>query len=80
MYKNDFVEEISEFCEFGGGPFSLETDLRSINEFDSLAVMSMVAFIDENFSIQIPAKKFVAITDFNSLIAIIGNDKFEDDD
>jgi len=41
--------------------------------------MTMIAFIDENFEVQIPAQKFLTITDFNSLIDLIGIEKFEDD-
>lgn len=79
MKKTEFVGLISEFCEFEGGPYTPETELQSIDGYDSLAVLSMIAFIDENFSVKLTGEQFIKLTDFNSLITAIGVDKFEDD-
>jgi acyl carrier protein len=77
MNKNEFVSQLSDFCEFENENFTLETMFKSINGYDSLAIMSIIAFVDENFKMSLTASQLTRITDFNSLIELIGIDKFE---
>lgn len=79
MRKNEFLEDLRVFCEFEGSNISLDTELRSIEGFDSLAIMSMIAFVHDNFGINVTAKQISELSDFNSLIDLIGEEKFEDD-
>lgn len=77
MKKNEFVEKLSEFCEFENENFTIDTLFESINGYDSIAVMSIIAFIDENFKKKLNAEELRSISDFKSLITLIGEDKFE---
>lgn len=79
MKKNEFVKQLSEYCEFENENFTLNTHFSSINEYDSLALMSIIAFVDENFKMSLTAVQLRELTDFNSLILLIGIDKFEND-
>ena len=79
MKKNQFVSQLSEFCEFENENFTLETIFKSINGYDSLAVMSIIAFVDEKFKMSLTASQLNKITDFNSLVERIGKDKFENE-
>ena len=79
MNKIEFVQQLSEFCEFGKSDFSVDTELKSIEGYDSMAIMSMIAFIDENFSAKISAVQIMGLSDFASLISLIGDDKFDHD-
>jgi acyl carrier protein len=79
MKKNEFVSQLSEFCEFENENFTLETHFKSINGYDSLALMSIIAFVDENFKTSLTASQLSKITDFKSLIELIGQDKFENE-
>jgi acyl carrier protein len=79
MNKNEFVKELTEYCEFEEENLTLDTKLKSIEAYDSLAVMSMIAFIDENFGMKFTAQQLKDLTDFNSLIELIGETKFEND-
>ena len=79
MKKNEFVNRLTEFCEFENENFTLETIFTSINGYDSLALMSIIAFVDENFNMSLTASQLNELTDFNSLIELIGEDKFEND-
>jgi acyl carrier protein len=79
MKKNEFVSQLSEYCEFEEGSYTLDTLFKSIDEYDSLAVMSIIAFVDENFKMSLTGVQLQEITDFRSLIALIGEDKFEND-
>ena len=77
MTKNEFVNQLSEYCEFENENFTLDTHFKSINGYDSLAIMSIIAFVDENFKMSLTTTQLREITDFNSLITLIGVDKFE---
>jgi acyl carrier protein len=79
MKKNEFISQLAEFCEFSDTELKIDTKLKSIDGYDSMAIMSMIAFIDENFSMKITAAQINALTDFDSLINLIGTEKFEDD-
>ena len=76
MKKTEFVAGLGDFCEFEMEGVTLDTPFKSIQGYDSLAVLSMIAYIDDHFGVQLTAQQFAEITDFNSLISLIGNDKF----
>jgi acyl carrier protein len=77
--RSDFVNKLAEFCEFEDQKLKPETQLKSIEGYDSLSIMSMIAFVDENFRVRLTAKQIQELTDFNSVISLIGEDKFEND-
>jgi len=79
MKKSDFVEQLSEYCEFENKNFTMETTFKSIEGFDSLALMSIIAFVDEKFKMKLTAIQLRELRDFRSLITVIGTDKFEND-
>ena len=79
MKKNEFLNQLLEYCEFENDNFTLETLFKSIDGYDSLAVLSIIAFVDENFKMSLSSLQLSEITDFNSLIFLIGEDKFEND-
>jgi acyl carrier protein len=79
MKKSEFVHKISEYCEFQDQNLTLNTTLKSIEGYDSFAIMSMIAFSDENFGVKLSAQQIIKLTDFNSLIALLGEDKFENE-
>lgn len=79
MKKQEFVKQLAEFCEFEQPGINTDTKLKSLEKYDSMAIMSMIAFIDENFNRKITASQILELTDFNSVIDLIGKDKFEND-
>jgi acyl carrier protein len=79
MTKNEFVRRLSEYCEFDNENFTLETRFKSIKGYDSLALMYIIAFVDENFKMKLNATQLQGLSDFNSLISLIGKEKFEND-
>jgi acyl carrier protein len=79
MKKTEFVSKLADFCEFEEKDLKLETQFISINGFNSLAIMAMIAFVDQNFNVKITTKQVQDLTDFNSAISLIGIEKFEDD-
>ncbi len=79
MKKSEFVEQLSEYCEFEGNNFTPDTQFKSIEGYDSLALMSIIAFVDEKFGMKLTALQLRELKDFKSLISVIGTDKFEND-
>jgi acyl carrier protein len=79
MTENEFVKQLSEYCEFENKDFTVDTPFNSIEEYDSLAVMSIIAFVDEKFKMKLTAIQLKGLSDFKTLIGFIGKDKFEND-
>lgn len=79
MKVEDFIDELKDALEIEDEDkeITLETDLRYIEEYDSLSVLSIIAMIDENFSKQIPSSDFIKITTIKSLIDLIGKEHFD---
>jgi len=77
MKKKDFIQKLAEYCEFENTKLAIDTPLKSIEGYDSLAIMSMIAFIDENFNVKVSDKEIESLTDLNSLIELIGEEKFD---
>ena len=79
MKKNEFVKQLTEYCEFEDQGYNLDTPFKSIEGYDSMAIMSIIAFTDELFNMKLTAQQLTKLTDFRSLIMLIGQDKFEND-
>lgn len=77
MKKSEFIKQIAKYCELKDQELTLETPLKSIEGYDSMAIMAMVAFLDKNFKIKISSKQIQDLRDFNSLIELIGVQKFD---
>lgn len=53
-------------------------DLKSLESYDSLALLTIIAFVDENFDRKIEAKNFKDIKTINDLMDVIGRENFQD--
>ncbi|MBA7497334.1 hypothetical protein ES704_00062 [subsurface metagenome] len=75
----DFIKELKEALEIEdeGQQITLETNLKDLEEYDSLSVLSIIAMIDKNFGKQIPSSDFSKVTTASSLIHLIGKEKFK---
>ena len=76
---DDFINELKEALEIEDEDkeITLETNLKDLEEYDSLSVLSIIAMIDKNFSKQISSIDFIKITTVKSLMDLIGKDYFE---
>lgn len=79
MKTEDFVNELKDALEIEDKDqeITLETNLKDLEEYDSLSVLSIIAMIDKNFSKQIPSSDFLKVSTVNSLIDLIGKEYFE---
>lgn len=69
MNKQDFFEELKELLE-------IEDNLTETYELeiDSLDLLSLIAFLDENFEIQKTAEELKNISSVREIIDLIGED------
>ena len=79
MKKKEFIDELKDALEIEDEDqeITLETDLRYVEEYDSLSVLAIIAMIDKNFGEQIPSSDFLKITTVSSLMELIGKEHFE---
>lgn len=76
MKINEFIKELKETLELENVELNEDTNLRNLEEYDSLAMLSIIAIIDENFGKQLSAQQFADVTTVKSLIEKIGLDSF----
>ena len=55
---------------------SLDSNLKDYEEYDSMAIMSLVAYIHKNFGKQFNARQLNNIDTVQSLVDLIGEDSF----
>ena len=79
MKTEDFINELKDALEIEDEDqeITLDTDLRYVEEYDSLSVLAIIAMIDKNFGKQIPSSDFSKITTVSSLMELIGKGHFE---
>lgn len=73
----DFLNELKETLEIDDDGLNEETNLKDLEEYDSLSVLSIIAMIDENFGKRISGQDFQSITTVGSLMELIGMVNFE---
>jgi len=79
MKIEDFIRELKEALEIEDEDkdITLETDLRYVEEYDSLSVLAIIAMIDKNFGKQIPSADFAKVITVKSLMELIGKEYFD---
>ena len=78
MKTEDFINELKDALEIEDEDqeITLETNLKELEEYDSLGVLSIIVMIDKNFGKQIPSSDFVKVTTVGNLIELIGKAHF----
>jgi acyl carrier protein len=76
MHIDEFLSDLERTMDL---PDKLNRDTRLVDTegFDSLAVMSLIAYIDETFGKTLTSVEVKGITDIQSLITLVGEEKFE---
>jgi len=75
----DFINELKDALEIEDEDqeITLETNLKELEEYDSLSVLSIIVMIDKNFGKQMPSADFTKVTTVNTLMDLIGKEYFE---
>lgn len=78
MKRDEFIEQLIDVLELEEGQnLTEETDLRTLEEFDSLSVLSIIAMADEHFGVKVSGTDAQNITTVKSLMEMIGPEHFE---
>lgn len=76
--KEEFLNSLKEALEVKDDEtFTMYTNLKDLEEYDSLSVLVIVAMVDKKFKKQISSSDFENITTIGDLIELIGIDYFE---
>lgn len=78
MKKEEFPNLLKEALELQDTDLQISTDLTKLEAYDSMAVMAVIAFVDENFSKRLTAKQLATITTVGNLMELIGMENFSD--
>lgn len=75
MDKNFFLERLQEALE-EEAPLKVDTKFADLSNFDSMSILIIIAFVDENFGVKINAKQFEEIKGVTDLMKQIGAEQF----
>ena len=78
MNTSDFIVKLKETLEIEEDEITLNTELTSINGYDSMSVLSLIILIDQLFNLKVTSIEFRSLTTIQSLINIIGASKFKE--
>lgn len=76
MKTQVFLEKLQEELE-EDETLTINTDLKSLESYDSLALLTIIAFVDEHFDKKIETKHFKDIKTVQDLMNVIGAEQFE---
>lgn len=75
MTIQEFTTELATLIDIDD-ELTLQTNLKDYDAYDSLAIMSLVAFIHKNFGKQFNARQLNQVDTVESLVSLIGPDAF----
>jgi acyl carrier protein len=75
MIINDFISELGEELELQS-TLELTTNIKELDEWDSLAAMVLIAYISRSFNVTMNANDIEKITTVQTIIDFIGVEKF----
>lgn len=71
MDIKDFIGKFAEAIETDASNLTLETEFRSLDDWNSLAVLSVIVMLDEEYGIQIENKDFKNLETIADIIGYI---------
>jgi len=77
MKKADFFKELVECMEIDPVDIDEDTVFKELEDFDSMAIMSIVAFADEKFGQTLAAEQLKNMKTVGDLMQLIGTEHFE---
>ena len=72
--KEKIIEEFKEILELDGEELKAEDNFRDFDNWDSIAALSVIAFLDDEFNFSIKAEDFKEINTINQLVTLINRD------
>lgn len=78
MKTSVFLEKLQEELE-EKETLTTETKLKDLENYDSISLLSVMAFVDENFNQKLDPDQFKDMETVSDLMNIIGLEHFEDE-
>lgn len=75
MNTQEFIEKFADALEISASDVTLNTSFRDLDEWNSLAVLSIIAMLDEEYNIQIENKDFKELSTVADIIDYIEMNK-----
>ena len=77
MTRPDFCHALKKMLECDCN-IALDTDLTALEEYDSLFILSLIAFCDKNFGVKCNPESLKTAATPSDLIRVIGENLFTD--
>lgn len=77
MEKNIFFEELLECMEIDPVEINENTVFIELEDFDSMAILSIIAFVDEKFEKTMSTEELQKVKTVRDLMELIGMEHFE---
>jgi acyl carrier protein len=75
MDIKNFIEKFAEAIDVEAGELTAETEFRTLDEWDSVAYISVIAMMDEEYDIQIEMAKFKQLKTIGAIAEYIEKNK-----
>jgi len=73
MTKQEFFKELEEVLEVDAGSITGDELLKDLPEWDSLAVLSFIAMVNEKLDVNLSADRLAKAKNVGDLILLLGN-------
>lgn len=75
MDVKKFIEKFAEAIDVDANELTVETEFRNLDEWDSVAYISVIAMMDEEYDIQIEMPTFKTLKTVGAIAEYIENNK-----
>lgn len=75
MNVQEFIEKFAEAIDTEATVLTAETEFRNLDEWDSVAYISVIAMMDEEYDIQIEMPTFKTLKTLGAIAEYIENNK-----
>jgi acyl carrier protein len=69
--KDKLIEEFKDILELEDETIEAESNFRDYDDWDSIAALSVMAYLDSEFNFSIKAEDFKQINTINQLVALM---------
>ena len=76
MNIETFLLKLQNELEIESNPLQLETQLNELDEWDSMTALLLIDFVSKEFNVILDAEELMDLTSIESLIELIGKEKF----
>lgn len=75
MDIKEFIEKFAEAIDIEATELTADTEFRTLDEWDSVAYISVIAMMDEEYDIQIEMAQFKQLKTLGAIAEYIDNNK-----